>query len=407
VRLLKTRTVARQLGDELGVDASPDELLDTILAQQATSSVLQVDITGSDDDDAVRRARVLADTYLAYREEQLTLQSKAVTQGYTDRMDALQLQVDDLSRQYDVVTGRGGGDEEVAGLLSLRAQLISEITRLQNQIETETLESNAIIAASRVLDEASLVPRSWLRRAGLSLASGLVGGLGLGLGLVVLYAVTTGRLRSRVDVATAMGLPVLYSAGRVTPRWPWFGHGHEAALDLLVDGLETAVPSRGRRPRRLGLVSVDCEREGAAVLAALARRLATKESVVAVDLAGTGLLARSLGSAHPSMSTPDDSRDQSAPPLAVISGPTVETVADVVLGLVPFDIGRGLAHARSTAPRCVVLVKAGSSTAEHLSTVARAARTAGLDVQFVMLVGADRSDASFGGEVATQTRTKR
>ena len=70
-------------------------------------------------------------------------------------------------------------------MLALRGQLISEITRLQNQIETEMLEANAVVAASRVLDEASLVPQSPLRRAALSLGSGLIGGLGIGLGLVM------------------------------------------------------------------------------------------------------------------------------------------------------------------------------------------------------------------------------
>jgi hypothetical protein len=50
----------------------------------------------------------------------------------------------------------------------------------------------------------------------------------------------------------------------------------------------------------------------------------------------------------------------------------------------------------------VVLAKAGRSTSERLNTVARAARAAGLHVEFVMLVGADKSDASFGGESAVE-----
>ena len=81
-----------------------------------------------------------------------------------------------------------------------------------------------------------------------------------------------------------------------------------------------------------------------------------------------------------------------------MSGPTVDAVADVLLSLVPFDFGRGLTHMKSTSSRCVVLVKAGRSTTEQLRTVARSARTAGLHVEFVMLVGADESDASFGGD---------
>ena len=396
VSLLNTRAVAQQLIDELGLDVSPDELLETIIAVPTTSSVLEVDIRGSGQDDAVRRARLLAETYLSYREEQLTRQANAVTDGYRARIDALQVQVVDLTNQYDTITAGGGSDEEAADVLASRGQLLSEITNLENQIENETLEANAVVAASRVLDEASLVPQSPLRRAVLVLGSGLIGGLGLGLGLVVLYAITTGRLRSRADVSMAMGLPVTFSAGEVAPRRRRSRPHHEASLDLLVDGLETAIPRTGKRPRRLSLVSIDCEREGAKVLAGLARRLGANDAVLAVDSADTGLLASELGS---EASPPGVETNGS---VAVVSGPTVDAVADVLLCLVPYDFGRGLAHVKSTASRCVVLVKAGRSTSEQLSTVARTARAAGLQVEFVMLVGADESDGSFGGGAATE-----
>ncbi len=123
------------------------------------------------------------------------------------------------------------------------------------------------------------------------------------------------------------------------------------------------------------------------MLAGLARRLGAEGSVLAIDLAETGLLARELGS--PTSQAPLEPRES----VAVVAGPTADAVGDVVLSLVPFDIGRGLGHVKSSASRCVVLVKAGRSTAERLTTVASAARTAGLDVVFVMLVGADESDA--------------
>jgi hypothetical protein len=390
VSLLNTRTVAQQLDDKLDLNVSPDDVLKEIRAQPATSSVLKIEISGTDAADAVRRARVLGDTYLEYRKEQLTRQSEAVTQGYRDRVDALQLQVDQLTSQYDRITSREGSDEKSAEVLAQRGQLIGEITSLQSQIESETLEADAVVAASRVLDEASLVPQSPLRRAGLGLVSGLIGGLGIGLGLVGAYAITTARLRSRADVALAMGIPVAFSAGPVAPRVGRPRSRHKAALDLLVDGLDTAVP-RSVEHRRLGLLTVDCEREGAMVLAALARRLGAGDSVLAVDLAGSGLLAQELDAANAGAEGPTGS-------VSVVSGSMVDAVTDVVLSLVPFEIGRGLGHVKSTTARCVVLVKSGTSTAERLNTVARAARSAGLDVLFLMLVGADSSDSSFGGE---------
>ena len=313
VTLLKTRTVAQQLAEELGLEVSPDDLQRTIVAEAATSSVLRIEILGSSQDDAVRRVRELAQTYLAFRQEQLTKQSEDLTQGYRDRVEALQIQVDGLTRQYDAITARGGSEQETAEVLGQRGLLTDQIIRLQNQIETQRIESDAVILASRVLDEAALVPQSPLRRAGLAVGSGLVGGLGLGLALVVVYAITTGRLRSRADVATAMGVPVMYSAGNIVTRRRPFGPAHRSSLDLLVDGLEAALPPRGKRSRRLGLVTVDCEQEGAMVLAGLARRLGAEGSVLAVDLAGTGLLEREL-EGPPVGLAPRGAQDRPHPP---------------------------------------------------------------------------------------------
>jgi capsular polysaccharide biosynthesis protein len=389
VSLLRTRTVSQELGDRLDLDASPEDLQDTILAQPTTSSVLQIDISGSNPDDAVTRARTLAAVYLGFREEQLLLQADAVIDGHRQRIDALQAQVDDLTQQYDLITARGEDSEQAADILALRAQLLSQITILENAIEDASLEVSAVVAASRVLDPPSLVPQSSLRRAVLALGSGVVGGLGIGLGLVVVYAVTTGRLRRRADVAAAIGHPVVFTAGTVTRRWRGPGPRQIADLQLLSDGMLTALPTRGKRPMRLGLISVDCPREAAMVVAGAALRLGERGSVVALDLTGTGVLEEEVGSLSAALRT---DADQSV----TVAGPGPDAVADVVLSLVPFEIGRGLAYVKSSTPKCVVLVKAGRSTPEGLRTVAQAARAAGVDVVFVMLVGADSSDDSFG-----------
>ena len=78
-------------------------------------------------------------------------------------------------------------------------------------------------------------------------------------------------------------------------RWRAPSPRQEAGLELLVDGFLTALPATGKRPHRLTLVSVDCHREAAMVVARAADRLGEHQSVVAVDLTGTGVLARAGG----------------------------------------------------------------------------------------------------------------
>lgn len=264
------------------------------------------------------------------------------------------------------------------------------MSTLQNSIEDEQLSVSAVVAASRVLDPASLVPQSAKRRAVLVVASGLIGGLGLGLGLVLLYSVTTGRLRSRADVAAAMGLPVTHSAPRVSRRWRRPGRRQRAGLELLVDGFLSALPHTRGRSTKLGLISVDCTREGAMVVAAAARRLSEERSVVTLDVGDTGVLERRVRSASAGNAAPEGRT-------VTVAGPGTQAVADVVLSLVPFEIGRGLAYVKSSTPKCVVLVKVGRSTPEGLRTVAQAARAAGVEIACVLLVGADSTDDSFGG----------
>ena len=403
ISLLRTRIVAQDLSDRLSLDEPVQDLQESILAQPTTSSVLQVDITGADVDDAVSRARALAEIYLAFREEQLLRQNDAIIDGHRQRIAALQSQVDELTEQYDAITERGGdgSEEQAAAILTSKSQALDQIAAQENAIEDASLGVSAIVAASRVLDPASLVPQTPLRRAVLVLGSGLVGGLGLGLGLVVIYSVTTGRLRTRADVAAAMGLPVTFSTGRVSRRWRAPSPRQEAGLDLLVDGFLTALPATGKRPHRLALVSVDCHREAAMVVARAADRLGEHKSVVAVDLTGTGVLAQQVGST-PARREPEPDRN-----VTVVDTAT-DAVADVMLVLIPFDVGRGLAHVKASARRCAVMVKVGQSTPEGLRTVAQASRAAGVDFAFVMLVGADSSDDSFGAppdtvEVAEKT----
>ncbi len=91
ISLLRTRIVAQDLSDRLSLDEPVQDLQESILAQPTTSSVLQVDIAGTDADDAVSRARALAEIYLAFREEQLLLQNDAIIDGHRQRIAALQI----------------------------------------------------------------------------------------------------------------------------------------------------------------------------------------------------------------------------------------------------------------------------------------------------------------------------
>ena len=78
----------------------------------------------------------------------------------------------------------------------------------------------AAVKGSVVLDAATPLAHSRLKPLLLYAAVGLVVGLVLGMGIVVVQALVSDRLRRRDDVAQALGAPVKLSVGTVRPkRW--------------------------------------------------------------------------------------------------------------------------------------------------------------------------------------------
>ena len=68
----------------------------------------------------------------------------------------------------------------------------------------------------------------------------------------------------------------------------------------------------------------------------------------------------------------------------------------MVLTLAEVDPAVGVDHLTSWVDRVVLLVAAGRSSAERLRTAGELVRTAGLQLVFAMMVGADRTDESSG-----------
>ena len=163
-----------------------------------------------------------------------------------------------LTSQYDqLVAGGPGTQSEAAAVLTSRSQLTSEIGEIQQQIQEASLKTHAIVNASNVIDPASVMPQSGLKRAVLVVGSGLIAGLALGVALVLFPAITSDKLRRRDEVAEAVGAPVRVSVGSVAGGWrPWpvRGKARERDLAVVTHALESAVPTDetpGRADRRV------------------------------------------------------------------------------------------------------------------------------------------------------------
>jgi capsular polysaccharide biosynthesis protein len=430
VSLLRTRTLAAEVVDRLGLDMKPDDFQQSVVSVPETTDVLVLEVTGPDDSTAVRRTRALAHAYLSFRASQLTSQLAALNRGYEKRIASLRAEAADLRKEYDALSTRsnGPGDEaRASAIVSQRAQVSSELESIEQSIRDASLETRSVIDASYVLDPAASKPQvSVAKPLLLAMASGLIGATAVGIGLVLTSALLSGRLRLREEVALALGAPVRLSVGRLRPRRvPGRSRKSQdpsAGVNLLQDALDELVarPSRGKKPHptRLALVCVDNADTGQVVLEGLVERLvADGLALFVLDLSASGGLTTGLAPAaeqeaaggrravvvHRPVRMPALVPPPVGPPPGTAkdlqSGATRDDAfsqADAVLALVEADPAIGLEHLSAWVDDVVVLVTAARSSAERLRTTGELIRSAGLRLRFALMVGSDQFDESLG-----------
>ena len=180
------------------------------------------------------------------------------------------------------------------------------------------------------------------------------------------------------------------------------------------------MPRSTQVPAGLAIVAVDNGPVVAQAVAALATSYASQGTqVVTADLSSGAYLAHLSGVKGPGVQTvsrngvnfmmavPD--RDDPAPvgPLPSVTSPAgpaqagdalvaSDVSADLLLTLVTLDPALGGDHLATWAANAVVVVSAGQSSAERIHGVGEMIRLAGMRLDSVVLIGADKSDESLG-----------
>jgi hypothetical protein len=453
--LLQTRAVASRVLADLDLEQSPESLLSSVTPTAVNNQVLQITMTGADDADAVARASSLVDNFLTFRAAQLTSISDGLIKGYRSRVDDLQAEVDRLTEEYDALASQPTVDQvRATDILTARANLGSQISTLQRSIEDTSLQTEAAISATHVIDPPEAKPAAGRRQLVLYSGSGAILGGAVAVGTILFVNLTSDRLRRRRDVALALGVPVRVGVGAIpTGRLGrleaatkariaslfrghpvrWTERRRSRNLDALVRGLESALPARIASPERhrdpdrprssrrsgpttLGVAAIDRGEATAAVIRTLGLRVSTRGvPVLLVDLSASGALTTT-----PGLSAASDGdgpvlrtfRPDGDPTLA--SGPRKSgrrpapdprelgelaqawDDAQLVLALVELDPGIDLDLLRTWVNRIVPLVSAGRAGGELLTTIGALVEQAGIEMPFALLEGADPSDESLG-----------
>jgi capsular polysaccharide biosynthesis protein len=417
VSLLRTRTVASKTIAKLGLAVSPEDFLKGVTAEPVSSELLTLTISGPSDAEAVGRLTALTSVYLEFRAEQISLQSNVLVGGIQQRITKLQKEVASLSSRIEKLSAAGSSSaSKLSDQISQRAYVQSRIETLQQSLEDATLETTALVASSRVIDPPAVEEGSVKRRIVLTLASGLIGGTAVGCGLVLFFAITSDRLRRRSDVAAALEVPVPLSVGRIKPlsrllrRLPYLRTLDSRRADerqRLAHAIEMELPL----PQRAGRLAVACienaDEVRLAVASAATDLAGSGRSVAVIDLSEQGNLdIAAAGSIRKSAKMPIVLRPRGIPALAdspadlhVVGDedeipPSLDR--DVTLVLADLDPKVGVDHLRAWTDRLIVVVTAGSSSAEGVRTAADCVRVAGLEMRVAALLHTERTDDSSG-----------
>jgi hypothetical protein len=405
--LLTTRKVAGAVVQDLNLPLSTDSFLGTYSSTELSPQVLQLTLDAPTAGEAVRRLNSLSALYLEFRNGQLKKQAESSLQGEQDRLDSLRAQLRTANQQYRAAV-RDNDSQRASDLVDRRTTLTSEISSLQQTMLDANLQADAISYASYIVDRAAPVETGSLRRLALGLMSGLIGGFAIGAGLVSAQALLSNRLRRREEVATALGVPVRCSTGALHGFLPWARPRRRRALDVLASGLLSALDGNEAGRHRIVLLGVGDQKAAARVLAHAARRVENAGRTTSiVDVTAAGVMHSVDRAGTLEVYRPAGRAEVGSGPFAVVSS-TLTPIAeqnpgderwsdsDVVMVLGDVDLGIGTQHLKAWADDVVLLVGAGKVTAEFLRTTYRLLNSSGLRLDFAMIVGADRTDESFG-----------
>jgi capsular polysaccharide biosynthesis protein len=432
--IIQSRTVAGLALRKLGLRESADSFVASYTAAPLTDRVLVITVSAPSSGEAVKQANALAAAFLQYHANQLQTQQRLLLRSLDLQVTQARQQITSLDRQISRVSAQPASptrQAQLAGLRAQRDQTIAAVTVLEqsnNTNKASTQENTAAqVKQSYVLDAATPIPpHSRLKHLVLYAMIGLIGGLVLGLGIVVIRALTSERLFRRDDVARALGAPVKLSIGKVRPsRWRSSRRGLAAAANpgirRIVAHLRNTVTAESRGTPALAVVPVDDPQVPAISLVSLAISFAEQMGlrVIVADLCSTTPAARLLGvseagvhrvridGGHMIVVIPDG---QDVPPVGPLTPVTAQAeyppcgkelsaafaATDVMLTLAALDPSVGGEHLARWAPVAVAMVTAGQSSWTRIHAASEMIRISGTRLVSGILIGAERTDESLG-----------
>ncbi|MEU0688895.1 Wzz/FepE/Etk N-terminal domain-containing protein [Streptomyces uncialis] len=384
VALLGTTRIAEKALKALKSPEKPEDFIQQYRGTGLTNNLLQIDVTGDSDAQAVARAKALADAFIADHFSRMREAAKADAEALLDQRDRMRGELAQVNKAIGDRSPESDPEASasIESLFARRAELNSRIADFDQRAAQARTGTPRLTAGTLIVDGPRAVPHSLPRAAVTNAAIGLVLGLVLGLALAAVGTVVADRPVLRRDIAANLGASVLAELRRLPrrPVVPWQRRRTRAAHERVTTTLARTV--RGCA-EPVSLLELGCAHSTSVIALNVARALAAEGPVVVVDgLPGTELAG--------SRRKPDDP--------AVVGG---EAAADVPhqtrrIGVGSVAPGTAWTDLQHLGGRTVLVVRAGHGSAAWLHTVARQLADQRIAVLGVVLIDPDPRDRTDG-----------
>ncbi|MEU6141093.1 Wzz/FepE/Etk N-terminal domain-containing protein [Streptomyces sp. NPDC047081] len=381
VALLQTTRIADAALKALKSPEKPEDFMKDYRGTGLTNNLLQIDVTGDTDAQAVARAKALADAFVADHIQRMKATAQAESKALLDQRNRTRDELAAVNKQISdrSTAGDTTGAASLESLYARRAELNSRISDFDQRAADARTGTPAVIAGTQIVDDPSAVRHSLPKAAATDAAIGLILGLFLGLALAAVGVVVADRPVLRRDIAANLGASVIAELPRRSGR-PWQRRRTRLARERLTTSL--ARTARGSA-EPLSLLELGCARSTSAIALNVARALAADGPVVVVDGLPGGQLS---------------SRNQKPGDPTVVSGAQAANLPDQgrLIGVGSVAPGTAWTDLQYLGTQTVLVARAGHGSAAWLHTVARQLADQRITVVGVVLIDPDPRDRTDG-----------
>ncbi|WIX80088.1 Wzz/FepE/Etk N-terminal domain-containing protein [Amycolatopsis carbonis] len=382
VAVLETAKIASAALQKAHSTEATEDFLKDYAGLGLTNNVMQVTVTAKTKEDAVAKAKALADVFIDDHVKRNQAAATAQAKALTDQRTQAQQQLAQIDTQ--AATEADKGSRANAGTLeqlyTQRADLVSKIADLQNQAQEAGIGTPQVSAGTQIVDAPAIQKVSFLKTAATNGAIGFALGLALGLALAVVTALVRDRPVLRREVSEHLGASVIAQLPSKLrgPKRLW------AKSKPVVERKRVAVTlvraARGERGP-LSLLELGAPGVAAGLAVDMAAELAEDGPVVVID----------------------DLPGHDAKLLTAAGDVKVVEVGDPSIKRAVYRLGVGTV-APGTAwtdlgylgTETVLVVRSGHANTLWLHTVARQLADCGIPILGVVLVDPDPKDQTDG-----------